>query len=184
MMKIKASISITRQVSRVLQVVLLGRGSQGWCVSPLIGGLGGGAVACTDGLRGLQVQNTLKSEARERGLDEHEMESIIREVQESFHKPRIRSACRAEAHTCLQRVSSLCLFLFFRSILVKDGLKSKSSKSAQSSESFVDRDTRPHLLRLLGLISPFLGSRPASIFCASQERGIKQYLALMELTHE
>jgi len=45
----------------VLQVVLLGCGPQGWRVSPLIGGLGGGTAACTDGLRGLQVQNTLKS---------------------------------------------------------------------------------------------------------------------------
>ena len=69
------------------------------------------------------------------------------------------------AHTCLHSVSSLCLFLFFRSILVKDGLKSESSKSAQSSESFVDLETRPHLLLLFGLISPFLCSRPVRIFC-------------------
>lgn len=78
---------------------------------------------------------------------------------------------QTEAHTCLQRVSSLCLFLFFRSILVRDGLNSKSSKSAQSSESFVDPETRPHLLLLFGLISPFLCSSPARIFCVHKERG-------------
>lgn len=75
-----------------------------------------------------------------------------------------------EAHTCLQRVSSLCLFLFFRSTLVRDGLKSKSSKSAQSSESFVDLETSPHLLLLFGLISPFLCSSPARIFCVHKEK--------------
>lgn len=82
------------------------------------------------------------------------------------------AACaRTGAHTCLHRVSSLCLFLFFRSIPVNDGLKSEASSSAQSSESFVDRETRPHLLLLFGLISPFLCSRPVSIFCVYKEGG-------------
>ena len=75
------------------------------------------------------------------------------------------------AHACLHSDSSLCLFLFFRSILVKDGLKSESSKSAQSSESFVDLETRPHLLLLFGLISPFLCSRPVRIFCVYKGMG-------------
>lgn len=76
--------------------------------------------------------------------------------------------------TCLQRVSSLCLFLFFTSILVREGLKSKSSKSAQSSEPFVDLEIRPHLLRLFGLISPFFCSRPARIFCVYKQRRRKR----------
>lgn len=73
-----------------------------------------------------------------------------------------------EAHTCLQRASSLCRFLLFRSILLRDGLKSKSSRSVQSSESLVDLEIRPHLLLLFGLISPFLCSRPARIFWVHQ----------------
>lgn len=67
MVREKGIASITRQVSGVLQVVLLGRGSQGRRVSPLIRSLSGGTVSCPHGLRGLQVQNTLKSESREHG---------------------------------------------------------------------------------------------------------------------
>ncbi|KAL0622268.1 putative uncharacterized protein CCDC28A-AS1 [Plecturocebus cupreus] len=61
-----------------------------------------------------------------------------------------------------------------KSILLRDGLKSKSSKSAQSSESFADLEIRPHLLLLFGFISPFLCSRPAAIFCVNNEENEEQ----------
>lgn len=87
MMQARANISITRQVSGVLQVVLLGCGPQGRGISPLIGGLGGGTISCADGLRGLQVQNTLKSESREGDVGQHEIENIIRKVQITSQAP-------------------------------------------------------------------------------------------------
>lgn len=61
---------------------------------------------------------------------------------------------------------------------MNDGLKSESSKSAQPSESFANLETRPHLLLLFGLISPFLCSRPVRILCVYKERGKKAILGI------
>lgn len=96
----------------MLQVVLLGCGPQGWCVSPLIGGLGRGAAACTDGLGGLQVQNALKSEAREHGLDQHEMGSTIREVQTDSKTPDSICVQSRGAHLPAESLLALSLLVF------------------------------------------------------------------------
>lgn len=71
----RAGSVITRQVPRVLQVVLLGRRPQGGRVAPGIGRLGGGAVSGAHRLRGLQVQNALKSERGEEGSGQHKLGS-------------------------------------------------------------------------------------------------------------
>lgn len=96
----------------MLQVVLLGCGPQGWRVSPLIGGLGGGTAACTDGLRGLQVQNTLKSEAREHGLDQHGTESITREVQIISQAPDSICVQSPGAHLPAKSLLTLSILVF------------------------------------------------------------------------
>lgn len=80
------------------------------------------------------------------------------------------ASSRGQTCTCLQRASSLCLFLFLTSILVREELKSKSAKSAQSSEPLVDLEIRPHLLLLFGFMSPLFCSRPARIFCVCKQR--------------
>lgn len=67
--------------------------------------------------------------------------------------------------TYLQRVSLLCCFLFFKSILVMEELKLRSSKSSQSSELFTVLARCPHLRLVFGLSSPFIFSVPVAVFC-------------------
>ena len=112
MTRAKASISVTGQVSGVLQVVLLGRGPQGRGVSPLIRGLGGGAISCTDGLRGLQVQNTLKSEVREGDLGQHEIDSIIRKAQIISQVPDLICLQTSGVHLPAEGLFALSLLVF------------------------------------------------------------------------
>ena len=71
----QAGSVITREVPRVLQVVLLGRRPQGGRVAPGTGRPRGGAVSSAHGLRGLQVQDALKPEPGEEGSGEHELGS-------------------------------------------------------------------------------------------------------------
>lgn len=157
----------------MLQVVLLCCGLQGRRVSPLGGSLGGDASSCTHWLRWLQVQNTFKPESRDGGLSQEGRGwHIIREIL-VICRPKPASS-RGQMCTCLQRVSSFCLFLFLTSILVREELKSKSAKSAQSSEPLVDLEIRPHLLLLFGFMSPLFCSRPARIFCVCKQRREKR----------
>lgn len=113
MVQEKASVYIiTRQVSGVLQVVLLGCRPQDGRVPPLIRRLGGGAVSCPHGLRGfLQVQNTLKSESRERGLVMQDR-TLIRSVPIASLIPGSARSQTEAAHSPAEGLVTLSLLVF------------------------------------------------------------------------